>query len=326
MYDEPFAGLDPISLGVIVPADPRAQRRARHHVDRRHRTTCTSRSKIVDYVYFVSDGRIDRAGHAGRSARSRRAVRAPVRRRRARRPGAVPLPGARLRAERARRVLMRCMTASRRAPAPPRHCRRSSRVWRLGFASALPRRRSLHHSPAGAAAAPAHVARDLLRRRAVARHHHGVGPVRRHGARRCRATTCCSATARGVARRAGRRCRSCASSGRWCRRCCSRAAPARAITAEIGLMKATEQLAAMEMMAVDPLARVVAPRFWGGVISMPLLAALFSALGIFGALARRRAADRRRRRRVLVADAGRASTCATTSSTASSRASCSVSR
>jgi len=55
-----------------------------------------------------------------------------------------------------------------------------------------------------------------------------------------------------------------------------------AITAEIGLMKATEQLSAMEMMAVDPVARVVAPRFWGGVISMPLLAALFSAMGIFG--------------------------------------------
>ena len=55
-----------------------------------------------------------------------------------------------------------------------------------------------------------------------------------------------------------------------------------AITAEIGLMKATEQLSAMEMMAVDPIARVVAPRFWGGVISMPLLAALFSALGVFG--------------------------------------------
>jgi len=55
-----------------------------------------------------------------------------------------------------------------------------------------------------------------------------------------------------------------------------------AITAEIGLMKATEQLSAMEMMAVDPVARVVAPRFWGGVISMPLLAALFSAMGVFG--------------------------------------------
>jgi phospholipid/cholesterol/gamma-HCH transport system permease protein len=55
-----------------------------------------------------------------------------------------------------------------------------------------------------------------------------------------------------------------------------------AITAEIGLMKATEQISAMEMMAVDPIARVVAPRFWGGVISMPMLAALFSAMGIFG--------------------------------------------
>jgi len=55
-----------------------------------------------------------------------------------------------------------------------------------------------------------------------------------------------------------------------------------AVTAEIGLMKATEQLSAMEMMAVDPIGRVVAPRFWGGVIAMPLLAALFSAAGIFG--------------------------------------------
>jgi phospholipid/cholesterol/gamma-HCH transport system permease protein len=55
-----------------------------------------------------------------------------------------------------------------------------------------------------------------------------------------------------------------------------------AMTAEIGLMKATEQLAAMEMMAVNPIARVVAPRFWAGVISMPLLAAMFSAMGVFG--------------------------------------------
>ncbi len=55
-----------------------------------------------------------------------------------------------------------------------------------------------------------------------------------------------------------------------------------AITAEIGLMKATEQLSAMEMMAVSPVARVVAPRFWGGVLSMPLLALLFSSMGIFG--------------------------------------------
>src|SRR3954451_8263884 len=55
-----------------------------------------------------------------------------------------------------------------------------------------------------------------------------------------------------------------------------------AMPAEIGLMKATEQLAAMEMMAVDPLERVIAPRFWAGILSMPLLAALFSAMGVFG--------------------------------------------
>src|SRR4029079_7961923 len=55
-----------------------------------------------------------------------------------------------------------------------------------------------------------------------------------------------------------------------------------AITAEIGLMKATEQLSAMDMMAVSPMARVIAPRFWAGVISMPLLSALFAAMGVFG--------------------------------------------
>lgn len=54
------------------------------------------------------------------------------------------------------------------------------------------------------------------------------------------------------------------------------------LTAEIGLMKAGEQLTAMEMMAIDPIARVVAPRFWAGVIAMPILAAIFSAVGIFG--------------------------------------------
>lgn len=55
------------------------------------------------------------------------------------------------------------------------------------------------------------------------------------------------------------------------------------ITAEIGLMRATDQIAAMEMMAVDPMAYVVAPRFLAGVIAMPLLGGVFNALGIFGA-------------------------------------------
>lgn len=55
-----------------------------------------------------------------------------------------------------------------------------------------------------------------------------------------------------------------------------------AVTAEIGLMKATEQLNAMEMMAVQPLSRVVAPRFWAGIISVPLLTSMFNVMGIFG--------------------------------------------
>ncbi|MEI6146077.1 MAG: lipid asymmetry maintenance ABC transporter permease subunit MlaE [Methylococcales bacterium] len=55
-----------------------------------------------------------------------------------------------------------------------------------------------------------------------------------------------------------------------------------ALTAEIGLMKATEQLSGMEMMAVDPIRRIITPRFLAGLISMPLLAALFSAVGIIG--------------------------------------------
>ena len=54
------------------------------------------------------------------------------------------------------------------------------------------------------------------------------------------------------------------------------------LTAEIGLMRAGEQLSAMEMMAVDPVRRILAPRFWAGVIAMPVLAAVFSAVGVLG--------------------------------------------
>lgn len=57
-----------------------------------------------------------------------------------------------------------------------------------------------------------------------------------------------------------------------------------ALTAEIGLMKATEQLTSMEMMGVDPLRRVIAPRLWAGFISMPLLAMIFSVVGIWGGM------------------------------------------
>jgi phospholipid/cholesterol/gamma-HCH transport system permease protein len=56
-----------------------------------------------------------------------------------------------------------------------------------------------------------------------------------------------------------------------------------ALASEIGLMRATDQLSAMEMMAVDPVRHVVVPRFLGGVVAMPLLAAIFSVIGIYGA-------------------------------------------
>ncbi|MBX9936005.1 MAG: lipid asymmetry maintenance ABC transporter permease subunit MlaE [Burkholderiaceae bacterium] len=54
------------------------------------------------------------------------------------------------------------------------------------------------------------------------------------------------------------------------------------LTAEIGLMRAGEQLSAMEMMAVDPVQRILAPRFWGGVIAMPVLSLVFNAVGVMG--------------------------------------------
>ena len=54
------------------------------------------------------------------------------------------------------------------------------------------------------------------------------------------------------------------------------------LTAEIGLMKAGEQLSAMDMMAVDPVRRILAPRFWAGIITLPILSAVFSAVGILG--------------------------------------------
>lgn len=57
-----------------------------------------------------------------------------------------------------------------------------------------------------------------------------------------------------------------------------------ALTAEIGLMKATEQLSSLEMMGVDPMRHVIAPRFWAGFISLPLLAGIFSAVGVFGGM------------------------------------------
>ena len=96
------------------------------------------------------------------------------------------------------------------------------------------------------------------------------------------------------------------------------------LTSEIGLMRATDQLTAMEMMAVDPMRYVAAPRFLGGIIAMPLLVGDLQRRRPVRRAARRRAADGRGRRRLLVADAGLGASW-TTSWKASSRASCSAS-
>ncbi len=77
-----------------------------------------------------------------------------------------------------------------------------------------------------------------------------------------------------------------------------------ALTAEIGLMKATEQLSGMEMMAVDPLRRIIAPSFWAGIVCMPLLAMIFTAVGILGGHLVGCGLAGCRCRRLLVGDAG----------------------
>ncbi len=55
-----------------------------------------------------------------------------------------------------------------------------------------------------------------------------------------------------------------------------------ALTAEIGQLKASEQISALEMMAVDPLHRIIAPRLWAGIISLPILSMMFAVIGIYG--------------------------------------------
>ena len=184
MYDEPFAGLDPISLGVVGQL-------IRKLNDALGITSIVvthdiyESLKIVDYLYFVSERPHRRAGHAGRSARVDRSVRAPVRRRRARRPGAVPLP-ARARSPRSSPVpadahrRRRC-AASARGDA-------SARSARLGYRGALLRGRAASFA-LGAPAPAAHAARDLLRRRAVAGDHPGVRASSSAWCWRCRATT-----------------------------------------------------------------------------------------------------------------------------------------
>ena len=278
MYDEPFAGLDPISLGVVGQL-------IRKLNDALGITSVVvthdvyESLKIVDYLYFVSAGRIVAEGTPDEVRAIRRPVRAAVRRRRGGRPGAVPLPGAPVRrgsvcpSLKSATASSACCAAS--APA------RSSMIARLGYVArffvavvwntpAAFRRihltlREIYFS--GVLSLVIILVSGLFVGMVLALQ--GYDVLNRYGADDSLGVLVALSLVRELgpvvagllfASRAGS-----------------------AITAEIGLMKTTEQLSAMEMMAVDPLARVVAPRFWGGVISMPLLAALFSTLGIYGA-------------------------------------------
>ena len=277
LYDEPFAGLDPISLGVVGQL-------IRKLNDALGITSVVvthdvyESLKIVDYLYFVSGGPDHRAGHARRSAPFDRSVRPPVRRRRAGRPGAVPLSGAPVRRGAGRPCrLTRSLDGVRRVGAGT-----ISAIARAGFAArffvAVLLPLAVRVPPAAA-----HRARDLFLPACCRWSSSWCRACSSAWCWGCRATTRSTSTAPAI--------RSASSSGLSLVRelgpvvagllFASRAGSA--ITAEIGLMKTTEQLSAMEMMAVDPLARIVAPRFWGGVISMPLLAALFSVMGVFGA-------------------------------------------
>jgi phospholipid/cholesterol/gamma-HCH transport system permease protein len=275
MYDEPFAGLDPISLGVVGQL-------IRRMSDALGITSLIvthdiyESLKIVDYLYFVSEGRSSRrarpprcAHRATRSSGSSSTApdgpcRSTIPRRRTA-PSSSPVLDARRR-------------ASARAAPDGRQNDHHHRLagYRARFASPSCWRRR-PRSPARA-----HAARDLLFGVlslviilvsglfvGMVLALQGYDVLQRYGAAESLGVLVALSLVRELgpvvagllfASRAGS-----------------------AITAEIGLMKATEQLSAMEMMAVDPLARVVAPRFWGGIISMPLLAALFSTLGVFGA-------------------------------------------
>ena len=279
MYDEPFAGLDPISLGVVGQLIRRLN-------DALGITSLVvthdvyESLKIVDYLYFVSEGKIIAQGTPAEVRASgdpfvRQFVDGepdgpvpfhyPAR--------AVPLRAVRPCLARRRRVAHalrrlggttdrrhRLARATRRASASRSSARRRPRFARLRLTL-----REIYFS--GVLSLVIILVSGLFVGMVLALQ--GYDVLQRYGAAESLGVLVALSLVRELgpvvagllfASRAGS-----------------------AITAEIGLMKATEQLSAMEMMAVDPLARVVAPRFWGGVISMPLLAALFSTLGVFGA-------------------------------------------
>ena len=109
-----------------------------------------------------------------------------------------------------------------------------------------------------------------------------VRTVRRHGARPAGLSTCCSGSVPKKRSAPPRRSALVKELGPVVTALLFAGRAGTALASEIGLMRATDQLTAMEMMAVDPMRRVCAPRFVGGIIAMPLLTVIFIAIGIFG--------------------------------------------
>ena len=276
IYDEPFAGLDPISMGVVM-------RLIRSLNDALGITSIVVThdvreiSQIADASYILSEGARRGERHAARTAGAPVAGRAPVHGRPGRRAGAVPLPGAPI-------TTKSCSAAGRStdAVADPRT--------RRGRVELSRTRRHDDAVRAAAAGADAVVAAARATRSIEQVYNTGamslviimtcglfVGMVlglqgydllQRFGSEESLGT----AAALGLLKELGPVVTALLFAGR----------AGTALAAELGLMRATDQIAAMDIMAVDPMRRVVMPRFLGGVIAMPLLTAMFIAIGLFG--------------------------------------------
>ena len=271
IYDEPFVGLDPISLGVILRLIQQMNQRARASPASSVSHDVQELSSIADDSYLLSGGKVAAAGTPAQLRDSSAAGGAPVHDRQRRRAGAVQLPGPGLPDAAA---VGGGAVSERRLPD-------SRRVRKLGAVT-------LFFGRLGAQCVPA-----LARPRLVVAQVYNAGArsliiimlsglfvgmvlglqgyqlLRRFGSEEALG----SAAALGLLKELAPVITALLFAGR----------AGTSLTSEIGLMRATDQLTAMEMMAVDPLRFVAAPRFLGGVIAMPLLVAIFSVIGLYGA-------------------------------------------
>ncbi len=274
IYDEPFVGLDPISLGVIL-------RLIRRLNDALGITSIVVShdvqeiSTVADEVFLLSGGKVVAQRHAAGAAVQSVGDRAAIHRRPGRRAGAVSFSGSRL---------FRRAAGARRGPV-----KLISELWESLIESLVGLGSVVRFLLRLIVDAP----RALLRFDLIAQQIFNAGALslviimlsglfvgmvlglqgfqllQRFGSEEALGT----AAAIGLVKELGPVVTALLFAGR----------AGTALASELGLMRATDQLSAMEMMAVDPIRRVVVPRFLGGVIAMPLLAAIFSVIGIYGA-------------------------------------------